>query len=256
LMTDLDEENAQQFYQEDALRIAERDRSRRELEERNGLANHKSEGARVNEEARGEGDDFDVFAQTSSDHASLAPPAKDGHVADDFEQENNEGHDLGTAVSAHSGLADLYPKSKYPEAKIDAYLFTPCGFSANAVIPNPEDPGSAHYFTVHVTPEPVCSYASFETNVPARQSGRETAEVIAQVVEIFKPGRFSVTLFEAKSGEDGPARVKKDKRMDLIKGYHAVDRVLHDLEGYELVFRHFERDGWKGGAPRLGECGM
>ena len=41
--------------------------------------------------------------------------------------------------------------------------------------------------------------------------------------------------------------------MDSIPGYRRIDRIVHDLEGYELVFRYFEREDWKGGAPRLGE---
>jgi S-adenosylmethionine decarboxylase len=77
-------------------------------------------------------------------------------------------------------------------------------------------------------------------------------DVVEQVVGIFKPGRFSVTLFEAKDADDN-ANAKKDKRMESVKGYRRVDRIVHDLEGYELVFRYFERDDWKGGAPRLGE---
>ena len=88
--------------------------------------------------------------------------------------------------------------------------------------------------------------------MPTRELGRETVEVVEQVVGIFKPGRFSVTLFENKSGDDS-AMAKKDKRMDHIKGYRRVDRIVHDLEGYELVFRYFERLDWKGGAPRIGE---
>jgi S-adenosylmethionine decarboxylase len=27
------------------------------------------------------------------------------------------------------------------------------------------------------------------------------------------------------------------------------------LDGYDLVFRYYERDDWKGGKPRLGEIG-
>ena len=41
--------------------------------------------------------------------------------------------------------------------------------------------------------------------------------------------------------------------MDAIKGYRRVERIVHDLDGYELVFRYFERHDWRGGAPRLGE---
>lgn len=272
LMTDLDVENARQFYLEPAASLAESDYLRKAHEARVSAIEHlgvisENNGSDVSISGRTLVDGrssaaasatFDVFEQTSSDHSDLASP--DGDLEREkltFPEElTTEGHTLGTVVSDSCGLADIYPTLKYPDARIDAYLFTPCGFSANGVIPAPEDAGSTHYFTVHVTPEPQCSYASFETNVPASQTGRETVDVVAQVVSIFKPGRFSVTLFEAKDEDEGMTRIKKDKRMDSIKGYRRIDRVVHDLEGYELIFRHFEREDWKGGAPRLGEIGM
>ena len=91
--------------------------------------------------------------------------------------------------------------------------------------------------------------------MPARQTGRETSDIVEHVVGIFKPGRFSVTVFEAKpSSEDGLGQgAKKSSRMDNVKGYRRVDRIVHDLDGYDLVFRYYERDDWKGGIPRLGE---
>ena len=46
---------------------------------------------------------------------------------------------------------------------------------------------------------------------------------------------------------------RKGSRLDQIRGYRRVDRIVHDLEGYELVFKYYERFDWKGGAPRLGE---
>jgi S-adenosylmethionine decarboxylase len=81
---------------------------------------------------------------------------------------------------------------------------------------------------------------------------------VEHVVGIFKPGRFSVTLFEAKPTDDEMASVKgkavsEAKRMEGFKGYRRVDRIVHDLDGYDLVFRYYERDDWKGGLPRLGE---
>jgi S-adenosylmethionine decarboxylase len=174
------------------------------------------------------------------------------------------GHALGTVVSDACGLSDIYPTSRYADARVDAYLFTPCGFSANGVIPAPDQAGSAtHYFTVHVTPEPQCSYASFETNVPGRQSGRETVDIIQHVVSIFKPGRFSVTLFEAKANsvdlyELGLNETKtaeaRNTRMEKITGYRRVERIVHDFDGYDLVFRQYERLDWEGGrGPRVGE---
>jgi S-adenosylmethionine decarboxylase len=258
LMTDLEEKNARQWYLEDASDIAQ-DNARRAHQARKDAIEHLgvieeantsdpsiSGNTLVNDDAR-----FDVFAQTSTDHSANSSDIEDEALT--FSEElTTEGHTLGSVVTDNCGLADLYPTSRYPDARIDSYLFTPCGYSANGVVPMPGDGDSTHYWTVHVTPEPQCSYASFETNVPTKHCGRETVEVVQQVVNIFKPGRFSVTLFETK-GDNDLLAAKKDKRMDFVQGYRRIDRIVHDLEGYELVFRYFERNDWKGGAPRIGE---
>jgi S-adenosylmethionine decarboxylase len=241
LMTDLDEENAKQFYLDHASAVAEI--RHRAFEQEND-------------------DQFDVFSNTSSD---MSDPGSDCENILPSES-TTEGHALGTVVSESCGLADVYPISKYPDSRIDAYLFTPCGFSANGVIPAPDGVSGTHYFTVHVTPEPYCSYASFETNVPHSQKGREAVDIVKEVVDIFKPGRFTVTLFEAKSESQlalshdsfSPKMIDRQAilrtaKMEHIKGYRRVDRIVHDLDGYDLVFRYYERLDWKGGAPRLGE---
>ncbi|KAI5854387.1 S-adenosylmethionine decarboxylase [Tricharina praecox] len=229
LMTDLDPVKARQFYLEDASTIA--------------AGQYRKENG-------------DNSADESDDDCGKSI---DSGVADLPENLRSEGHALGAIVSEACGLNDAYPRSKYPDACVDSYIFSPCGFSANGVIPSP-DPNvtTTHYFTVHVTPEPHCSYASFETNVPGRQSGRETAEILEHVVEIFRPGRFSVTLFEAKpvALESRPGReafhdmtaARRAHRMDKIKGYKKIDKIVHELDGYDLVFRYYERDDWRGGA--------
>ncbi|CAN0513159.1 unnamed protein product, partial [Ectocarpus sp. 12 AP-2014] len=56
----------------------------------------------------------------------------------------------GEDVSSRSGI-----KSVLPNAALQDHLFEPCGYSMNAL------EGQA-YYTVHVTPEPDFSYASFE----------------------------------------------------------------------------------------------
>jgi len=254
LMSDLDEENAKQFYLEHATSVAE-SRFFQDFRKARGKVNDElGIISKEKEQNATDDNDYDVFAQSSSDHADISSDGEDYSLPAEL---TTEGHALGAVVSNASGLSDIYPSSKYPDAKIDAYLFTPCGFSANGVIPANASglPPSTHYFTVHVTPEPQCSYASFETNVPTHHTGRETVEIVEQVVNIFRPGRFSVTLFEAKSaGRAQQSAAQKSSKMESIKGYRRVDRIVHDLDGYDLVFRYYERHDWRGGPPRLGEA--
>ncbi|KAK3815277.1 MAG: adenosylmethionine decarboxylase [Benniella sp.] len=68
----------------------------------------------------------------------------------------------GIRVDQETGLAGLFP-----QAQLDSFLFTPCGYSANAL-------QDGNYYTIHVTPEPVCSYASFETNIPVNLRNRKS----------------------------------------------------------------------------------
>ena len=260
LMTDLDPENAKQFFLDHAKEVAEgkhyeRARQARiEAQQSLGSVSNVPQKSALTTHA----EDVDVFSSNSDPSDIMSDPDPDPYPVD----LTTEGHALGTVVSESCGLSDIYPISKYPDAKVDAYLFTPCGFSANGVIPAPSGPEATHYFTVHVTPEAHCSYASFETNVPHKQTGRQTADIIDQVVNIFKPGRFTVTLFEGKKSSDDEGiaglKPKKDTRWEKFEGYRRTDRIVHDLDGYDLVFKHFDKvdpegnkmsDSW----PRIGE---
>jgi len=76
----------------------------------------------------------------------------------------------GIRVDQETGLAGLFP-----QAQLDSFLFTPCGYSANAL-------QEGNYYTIHVTPEPVCSYASFETNIPVglrKKSSKTRARTVS-----------------------------------------------------------------------------
>lgn len=253
LMTDLDPENAKQFYLEHASATAT---DKLAADARQNAANSLG-GLSSAADDDVFGSNMDIDGDEKVEHGKL----------DTIEALTTEGHALGTVVSQHCGLSDVYPITQYPDARVDAYLFSPCGFSANGVIPAPpsvkgDQPCAGHYFTVHVTPEPNCSFASFETNVPGGQSGRSTAEIIEHVVEIFRPGRFSVTLFEAKGKSANPygmaddvARGNAAKRLvDPVRGYKRIDRIVHDFEDYDLVFRFYEKEGWSGEkGARVGE---
>ena len=256
LMTDLDPETAQQYFLSRASAVAT-DRCAAEAQNAREMAKESLGGL----SSPAEVGEVDVFS--NGDDMEL----NNGDGMGKTEELTTEGHALGTVVSECCGLSDVYPTSLYPDARVDAYLFSPCGFSANGVIPAPPSAhmdkfNATHYFTVHVTPEPDCSFASFETNVPGGQSGRTTSDIIEHVVSIFKPGRFSVTLFEAKSrganpyglpGDDAQAFTSQ-RSLEPVRGYRRIDRIVHDFEDYDLVFRFYERDGWVGAkGARVGE---
>jgi len=103
-------------------------------------------------------------------------------------------------VTVSSGISKLLPGSI-----IDPYQFDPCGYSMNGLL------GEA-YWTIHITPEDHCSYVSFETNISAKQLGKRThADLIRDVINTFKPGRFVVTFF----ADDGSVKNYKEINSDI-----------------------------------------
>lgn len=87
-------------------------------------------------------------------------------------------------VTSKSGIGDLLPGSK-----IHAFMFDPCGYSMNGLKDN-------YYWTIHVTPESHCSYVSFETNMKMKDYN----QLIQKVLEVFKPGRFTLSFFADENG--------------------------------------------------------
>jgi len=81
-------------------------------------------------------------------------------------------------ITKSSGIADLFP-----DAIIDDYLFDPCGYSMNGLLGD-------GYFTIHITPQPICSYVSFESNLQC-----DFDALIVKVLKVFIPSSFTVTLF-------------------------------------------------------------
>ncbi|GAA5808588.1 hypothetical protein MFLAVUS_001979 [Mucor flavus] len=160
-----------------------------------------------------------------------------------FYHQDNEPSGLvgGKRVDADTGLDLLYP-----EANVDSFLFEPCGYSCNGLI----DDG---YYTIHVTPEPACSYASFETTIPIKPveivgkngNGREEAirKLIRQVTDIFQPGSFTVTYFSSHFHQDQQSdNINKLVRsVDQFGGYKRKDKILHEFEGYDLIFGHYTK---------------
>lgn len=110
-----------------------------------------------------------------------------------------------------TGLATVLP-----DMEIDEVMFNPCGYSLNA-ISSAED----SYFTVHVTPEPHCSFVSFETNSSC--CTEDQYRLVEKVAAIFKPGRFSLLL----SSPDGSPLPSPPE----IAGFEKRYKTLYDFEG-------------------------
>ncbi|KAL0580349.1 spermidine resistance protein [Marasmius crinis-equi] len=163
------------------------------------------------------------------------------------------------ALSTTLGIADIFPSHL---TTLDAYSFTPCGYSSNALIKWGDDPsfrltsstsepnGTRHvgegYYTIHVTPEAGWSYASFECNVPLPTSYTPSSSdsktmpdlkaLVQRVVSIFRPSRLSVTLFI--SSEDNEVDKDGDDAIEVAqKVFKSALGVPFDEEGEGGVVR-------------------
>jgi S-adenosylmethionine decarboxylase len=186
-------------------------------------------------------------------------------------------------LSSSIGLADLFPQ---PMTSLDAYSFFPCGYSSNALLRWSEDAGKdltrsgEGYYTIHVTPEEGYSYASFECNVPLpttpspqRSKIPDLKTLIRRIVNIFQPGRLTLTLFISSEDnanaeeEEGESTVETAQRAfraaltvpKIVNGingsngvnghgatnsfsglYRRTDKINYEFGGYDLAFASFE----------------
>jgi len=133
--------------------------------------------------------------------------------------------DVGVASRFYrkEGTAD---KDKFPgvadlieDSETDEFNFSPCGYSMNGL-------NKQAYYTIHVTPETICSYASFETNL----SLKSYSKLISSVLSFFKPGTFTVTFFSEKA--TAVANNSNSDAFDLeMEGYVLKHKTFSELEG-------------------------
>ncbi len=103
---------------------------------------------------------------------------------------------------------------------IDDFVFEPYGYSLNAI-------RGTDYYTIHVTPQEMSCYVSFETN--AHISDLELKSTLNKVIGIFKPNNFDVVFF------DPHKLVPQD-----VDGYEQKSCVEGELScGYQVSFNHF-----------------
>lgn len=97
--------------------------------------------------------------------------------------------ELAVSMTERSGLLELLP-----DVAIDDWAFEPCGYSMNGL-------RLGYYYTVHVTPEPDFSYASFETNDPRYRE----PNLVQRIVSAFAPSVAVVSLTTRRAGNELPA---------------------------------------------------
>ncbi|RUS76034.1 hypothetical protein EGW08_016212 [Elysia chlorotica] len=131
----------------------------------------------------------------------------------------------GKDATKRSGICNIIPG-----IKIDDTLFDPCGYSMNGILPG------GYYITIHVTPEPHCSYVSFESNVP-----RASYEnLIMKVLGVFNPGKFLMTVF-ANSASIAHGSLKQLEEIDTLEGYSRNDHQFCSFKNYYLTYTQFSK---------------
>jgi len=126
-----------------------------------------------------------------------------------------------------------------PGQDTDEFNFTPCGYSMNGLRDDV-------YSTIHVTPEPHCSYASFETNwvphVPA------TKEMLSRVFQMFKPGTVTLAYFaeNVTTCHHGDHHQQhQSQAWDEMPGYQVMHRTVSQLgNNREITVCYLESDAY------------
>ncbi|KZT58890.1 S-adenosylmethionine decarboxylase [Calocera cornea HHB12733] len=186
----------------------------------------------------------------------MSTPARLPFFYHQKEAAEGRGHSYARKLSTELGIDTLFPVDR---TTLDAFAFDPCGYSANALI---DWGGGEGYYTIHVTPEAGWSYASFECNVPlpSRDSSAlgvrgldpdlpDLQTLVRNVVNIFDPGRLSITLFVSTSAKSDVAieTAQQAFRQALApRGYYRNEKINYEFGGYDLAFASFQMMGTKG----------
>lgn len=127
-------------------------------------------------------------------------------------------------IEQHCGIDCLYSGMQ-----TDSHLFFPAGYSLNGI-------RDERYYTVHVTPQKSGSYTSFETNVIEPDYG----PVTAQVVDAFRPGRFTLVLTSSMD----PDSIGLHRTVPgAVSGYRVLEKSYHEFDcGYAVTFFNCTRE--------------
>tara|TARA_Y100001958_G_C21241817_1_gene569822 strand:+ start:3076 stop:4083 length:1008 start_codon:yes stop_codon:yes gene_type:complete len=116
----------------------------------------------------------------------------------------------------------------FPGFKVDDYLFQPRGYSLNAL-------SGSNYYTVHVTPEEIGSYVSFETNLDINETVKHQ---LSHILEIFQPESFDVIWFRPDHQVPDlsvPQYVARNRYQQTLKSGYTVSYSSHFMEANDYL---------------------
>ncbi|MGB5812531.1 MAG: hypothetical protein WBG86_18495 [Polyangiales bacterium] len=126
---------------------------------------------------------------------------------------------IGAEAQSEQSLArKVGLDSIVPGFATNEYVFEPAGYSLNAL-------RDEEYYAVHVTPEEVGSYVSFETN---HDFGGQLTEAVSRLIELFRPRAFDVVAFLPTGGPTLS-----------VPGYRKGDHVCSNLGGYDVTYLQY-----------------
>lgn len=116
-----------------------------------------------------------------------------------------------------------------PGMVIDDFLFSPCGYSMNGLIKG------GYYATIHITPEPHCSYVSFETNVPHNAY----QDLINRILKIFIPGKFLLNLIANELST--AANIDQELKGAHFSGFKRKELQFCRFKNYNITYGLFAK---------------
>ena len=115
-----------------------------------------------------------------------------------------------------------------PAMQTDAHLFSPCGYSFNGIRRDT-------YCTLHVTPQPGSSYASFETNLHRG----DYKDLVTELLDVFCPGRFCLVMTTSMDRRCFPLHETIGLPSD---DYAVTEKGIHEFDcGYVMSFLNLMR---------------
>lgn len=102
-----------------------------------------------------------------------------------------------------------------PDFSIDDFVFQPYGYSLNAI-------KGQHYVTIHITPQAMSSYVSFESNI-------DLFDIAPTVIAILQPASFDLLTFNEANFEQKVAlNIPPDYvSKALVKDYLSNDYLVY-----------------------------